>query len=261
MFRSYRNSFNFSYEFSVNLYICTMYEYFDKDLGKIIVKQDGRKRKNTVSRRQDYYLVTVPTDFPHDKLPEIIERNKSNLLKLKPLIRPTIDENTEIKSLTFSVKICRTSLFDEKIKMTLANGTLSISVPESIDIKESTVQKKIKEMIRTVLRKEAKRVLPKKTMDFAKELGLEVAKVKINSSVGRWGSCSSYGIINYSLYLMLLEERYIDYIILHELAHRRYLSHDDRFWDYLSELCGEDARLIREEMKQNISKTKFMLLD
>lgn len=259
MFRSYRKCFRFSDEFSINLYICIMYEYFDKDLGKIIVKRDGRKRRCVITRTDNYFLMTIPTRFPLKEVPKLIEDNKPDLLKLTPTTTPIIDENTIIKTLTFSVKIIRTSLFDDKIKMTLSNGVLTIAVPESADIKSDNVQRIIREMIKAALRNEAKRVLPKKTMNFAKKLGLQVSQVKINSSKGRWGSCSNKGAINLSLYLMLLEERYIDYIILHELAHRIHMSHDDNFWDLLSKFCGEDARKIRDEMKHATSHTRILM--
>lgn len=261
MFRSYRNCFRFSNEFSINLYFCIMYEYIDKDLGKIVVKQDRRKKKVFVIKMTDHFQVTVPSNFPYDKLPEIIVKNKPELLKLKSRKYPIIDEETKIDALTFCVKICRTSLFNDKIKMTLANKQLTIHVPESADIKDDIIQQQIREMIRMGLRKEAKRVLPHKTMFFANKFGLTYNQVKINSSKGRWGSCSSRKIINYSLYLMLLDEKYIDYIVLHELAHTKYMSHNDDFWNLLSKFCGEDARKIRDEMKQDVSKSKIMLFD
>ncbi len=238
-----------------------MDEYFDKDLGEIIIKKDGRKRRCCIKRLDKHFLMTIPTSFPLKEVPKIIEDNKQNISKLTPITTPIIDENKKIETLTFSVKIIRTSLFDEKIKMILDNRVLKISVPDSVDIKGDNVQKKIRKMIKDTLRKEAKRVLQKKTMDFANKLGVEVTRVKINSSKGRLGSCSNMGVINYSLYLMFLSERYIDYIVLHELAHRINMSHDDNFWNLLSEFCGEDARLIREKMKQDASKTEITVLD
>lgn len=236
-----------------------MYEYIDKDLGKIVVKKDGRKRRCVIRRMDKHFLMTTPTSFSLKEVLKVIEDNKPDILKLTPKTVPIIDENTIIVTLTFSVKIIRTSLFDDKIKMSLSNEVLTIAVPESADIKSDNVQKIIREMIKIALRNEAKRVLPEKTMIFANKLGLEVTQVKINSSKGRWGSCSNKGVINLSLYLMLLDERYIDYIILHELAHRIHMSHDENFWNLLSKFCGEEARKIRDEMKHATSHTRILM--
>jgi len=50
--------------------------------------------------------------------------------------------------------------------------------------------------------------------------------------------------INLSLYLMLLDEKMIEYVILHELTHTVELNHSTKFWEKLSVFCGEDAKML-----------------
>jgi len=105
-------------------------------------------------------------------------------------------------------------------------------------------------MVRSVLRHEAKHVLPQKVAFWAKEFNLQFSQVKINKSTTRWGSCSLQKNVNLSLYLMLLPERLIDYVVLHELAHTVEMNHGEKFWELLSKLCGEDARAVSRSVRK-----------
>jgi predicted metal-dependent hydrolase len=73
--------------------------------------------------------------------------------------------------------------------------------------------------------------------------------VKINSSRGRWGSCSAKKTINLSLFLLLLPQHLIDYVLLHELCHIREMNHSVRFWKLLDSFTDEKALQLREELK------------
>lgn len=71
--------------------------------------------------------------------------------------------------------------------------------------------------------------------------------MKINSSKHRWGSCTSKRNINLSLYLMMLPEHLINYVILHELTHTIELNHGQRFWQILDQLCDGKAAELNDE--------------
>ena len=84
---------------------------------------------------------------------------------------------------------------------------------------------------------QARRDLPPRLLELAREHGLEVVRVLIRNQRSRWGSCSPKGVIalNYRLVLMPPEVR--DYILVHELMHLRQANHSRRFWTLVEQAC------------------------
>ena len=58
-------------------------------------------------------------------------------------------------------------------------------------------------VVTEALRKQAKAILPPRIQELASRHGFRYTRLSINSARTRWGSCSSKGRINLSLYLMI----------------------------------------------------------
>ena len=86
-----------------------------------------------------------------------------------------------------------------------------------------------------VLRARAKADLPVRTDFWAKRMGVEYTRVTITSAEKRFGSCNSRGGIAYSYRLMQFPEAVIDYVVVHELAHRTEMNHSARFYAVIAE--------------------------
>ena len=71
----------------------------------------------------------------------------------------------------------------------------------------------------------------------ALQFGETVASVKINSARTRWGSCTSKGNINLSLFLVMAPEGAVDYCIIHELSHLKHMDHSAAFWRLVGSRC------------------------
>lgn len=68
---------------------------------------------------------------------------------------------------------------------------------------------------------------------YSKFLGLFPKKVSLRSQRSRWGSCSSNGSISLNWKLIAAPEKVLEYVVLHEISHLRYLNHSDRFWELI----------------------------
>jgi len=99
------------------------------------------------------------------------------------------------------------------------------------------------------LRAEAKGYIPERVRILAVQHGFEFNQIRIKNMTSRWGSCSSQKNLNFSLHLMRLESKYIDYVILHELCHTREMNHGPRFWSLLESVYPLAKEVDREMRK------------
>lgn len=72
--------------------------------------------------------------------------------------------------------------------------------------------------------------IPKRISYYAKQIGVTYGKITIRNQKTRWGSCSSKGNLNFNCLLMLAPPEIIDYVVVHELCHRKEMNHSKNFW-------------------------------
>lgn len=94
------------------------------------------------------------------------------------------------------------------------------------------------------LRARAAADLPARTARFAERMGITYTGVRITSAKQRLGSCSSSGGISYSYRLMQYPDEVIDYVVVHELAHRREMNHSPRFYAIVARYLPDYRRRV-----------------
>ena len=115
-------------------------------------------------------------------------------------------------------------------------------VPDGLSAEDTAAA--LKEVYRSL----AKNYLVRRTYELADQFGETVASVKINSARTRWGSCTSKGNINLSLFLVMAPEGAVDYCIIHELSHLKHMDHSAAFWRHVGSRCP-DYEKRKEELR------------
>jgi predicted metal-dependent hydrolase len=98
-------------------------------------------------------------------------------------------------------------------------------------------------------RAKAEHELPRRLMALARQLDIQVAGVAVRDQRSRWGACSAQGRITLNWRLIRVPEFVRDYVLLHELMHRRELNHSRRFWRLVASCCPWHAEA-REWLKR-----------
>lgn len=100
------------------------------------------------------------------------------------------------------------------------------------------------------LAKQAVRVIPQRVAHFASIVGVSYGRIAIRSQHTRWGSCSAKGNLNFNCLLMLTPPEVLDYVVVHELCHRKELNHSSKFWAEVEKVCPDYDRH-RKWLKDN----------
>ena len=96
----------------------------------------------------------------------------------------------------------------------------------------------------------AKQDIPRRIARFAALVGITYGRITIRAQKSRWGSCSGKGNLNFNCLLMLCPEDVRDYVVVHELCHRKELNHSPRFWAEVEKVLP-GYRVQRKWLKDN----------
>jgi predicted metal-dependent hydrolase len=89
------------------------------------------------------------------------------------------------------------------------------------------------------LRTLAEKELPRRTRELAQVHGIPIQRVSVRAQKTRWGSCSIRGTISLNWRLVQAPPLVCDYLIIHELMHRREMNHSARYWKLVAEAFPE----------------------
>ncbi len=85
---------------------------------------------------------------------------------------------------------------------------------------------------------------------FAPILGVTFGRISVKDQRTLWGSCTPEGNLNFNWRLTLAPPEVLDYLVIHELAHRAHMNHSRRFWEVVEKACP-DHKVHRRWLRKN----------
>jgi hypothetical protein len=125
-----------------------------------------------------------------------------------------------------------------------------------VGLTDTTDNRKVKAMLDKWYREQAMvyfRLLLDKILRKYESYRFEPSSMVVRPSKSRWGSCSSKGRISISSELIKLDEKFYEYIIVHELCHLKHPNHGSGFYKLLEELLP-DYKEVRKELRKFVMK-------
>jgi len=103
------------------------------------------------------------------------------------------------------------------------------------------------------LREQARKLVTERVRYYAPIIGVTYGHIAIRTQHTRWGSCSSKGNLNFNCLLALVPPEVLDYVVVHELCHRKELNHSERFWKEVERILP-DYKTRKKWLKDSGSK-------
>jgi len=92
----------------------------------------------------------------------------------------------------------------------------------------------VKKQIERYFKQQAESIILSKVAHYSQLTQLKPINIKIRQYSARWGSCNSRGELSFNYLMMMLPDHVINYIVVHELCHLRFLNHSADFWQLVA---------------------------
>lgn len=225
-----------------------------KPVGDILFRKSRKAKRINISIKPfKGVTVSVPRYVTFKQAVKVVKNKTDWILEHQKKMKESeekatiFDEYTSFNTRKHKLQIIKYDKKDVLVKIT--QDKTIISYPSSFDVGSDYVQQSIKWGITETLRIEANEYFPSKVDELAKKFGFSYNKLFIKNIKSRWGSCSTKNNINLSLHLILLPDRLIDYVILHELSHTIEKNHGKNFWELLNKVSPQ-AKSLDKELKE-----------
>ena len=228
--------------------------FHDKELGAIAVTVNARSRRFVFRYKDGMLACTSPMPFREKEMQRSVD-------ELRPKLKALIEKSKQkAQQACYTPETCIEAedfrlRFEQKdgvefVRMEMTREDIVCYYASPDVLADERVQEWVTQSLEAFARKRVKALLVPRLLDMATRRGLIVTDVRVSSAKGRWGSCSTKGSINLSLYLILLPRHLQDYVMQHELTHLIEMNHSPRFWARLDEVCSGKSKALRMELRR-----------
>lgn len=141
--------------------------------------------------------------------------------------------------------------FKQSIKK-LINVVISERVNAKLTVPMAR-EKQAKKQLESYFKQQAELLMNERLELISKQTTLTPSKVSIRQYRARWGSCNNRGEVSFNYLLMMTPLFVIDYVIVHELCHLKFLNHSKDFWQ-LVETYSPDYKIAKQWLASHQSQ-------
>ena len=191
--------------------------------------------------------VTAPIGCSDEKICSFVTEKMSWIIKNR---KKVLDKNESDKSIPETVSIFGT---EYPIRYVRANKDSVFINDEDVEVHVSgaadpeKVKKLVEKMYRKLTFEEISILIPK----WSKRMGLYPDEWKICKMNSMWGNCrKEKKELHFSLNLASKPIEFIDYVVVHELAHLKEANHSEKFWRIVSQYIPDYREIRRRNRKK-----------
>ncbi len=143
---------------------------------------------------------------------------------IKESIKESVVENAEEKN-----DLSNATAGNNMLNIVIANSRFKKLISHEL------LAAQVKKQLEQWLKEQAETYFDLNLDKYIQQLSLYPSAIKIRQYRARWGSCNSKGELSFNYLLMMAPTWVIDYVIVHELCHLKYLNHSKAFWQLVEQ--------------------------
>lgn len=198
---------------------------------------EKKNNKNLYIRVTEELKIKVSCPYLYTKkmIKSILEENDKSLRKMiesqKKKNKDKLKENYQLLGKPFNI------LYKNINKPSFCNNVLTVKDDEMLN---KWYKIKAKELFKIYLDEAF----------YAFEEKIPYPKLKVRSMKTRWGVCNRKdNSVTLNLELIKKDQKYLNYVIVHELSHFVHFDHSKAFWNTVNKYCP-DYKRVRKELKE-----------
>ncbi len=192
------------------------------------LKRNSRSGSIRVSiDHRSQILVSAPKLYPKILIENFLKQQEPWILQKKAQVSKSQVKIKQNEIYLFGEKYLIVHNIDQNLtpKISIIQNQLIIN-----QLKPGSYQTKLENFLKNT----ALKYLSQKTAILAKKMNISYQRIGIRQQKSRWGSCSSLGNLNFNWRLIHYPPAVINYVIIHELAHRQEANHSKSFWQLVA---------------------------
>ena len=219
----------------------------DAEFGEINVRTMSNASRISIKVAPNGSLrISAPKFTPKFAIASLLKSSRQEIRKMVNSQRKLYDTDRQIgKSHSL---VIQTNIGMQTVST--IGTTIFATTTSQENVISADFQQEIRQEVLKALRKEAKSYLPRRLRYLADQYDFSYEKTKLTHASSRWGSCSSSGTISLNIALMSLPFELIDYVLVHELCHTKFMDHSDSFWELVGQF-DPSYKLHRKLLKQH----------
>lgn len=226
-------------------------KYLNKTIAYTVSK--ARIKNIYISIQNGEVVIKAPWYATNNQIQDVVESKKEwimqKLAEYQVSPRKVKDyadgENFQILGEQYTLNIYYKNI--NNAILNVDDGKISIILPLQYADEDNTEQisKMIDKMYYMIAEKEIESSLEK----MRKLVGLAPEEYVIKKIKTAWGKCSSKKKITINQDLFMYSRKAIDYVVLHEVCHLKYMNHSKNFWNMVEKYMPDYKEAERELKK------------
>ncbi len=198
------------------------------------LKRSVRRRTIGLKIGQSGLVVLAPANLPQSSIDLCMLEKKNWILRhLQSRVTSTAIDYLALGQLPLLDEVLKLQIVDDSCSAVTFEGQ-KLWVQLSHRISKLNKQTHLEKLVTQFYQQQAHAWFSERLGYWQAKLAVRFSVLQVKQWRRKWGSCDSKGVISLNWRLLLAPAWVADYVVVHELAHLRFMNHSRGFWQLVA---------------------------